>query len=96
VGEMDAYRFSVLSSLFLPEIFSLAGNLRGDGRDQHCVASQAVGPLLAGPPPIRSLNSTDGGMKLPKVSGHSLKSYRFPETSTRDRVRSALSGSLSR
>jgi hypothetical protein len=85
----------------------LAGNLPGDGRDQHCVASQAVTQLeIVGPRnPISacqsrlfvnwlsvSPNLSNLGAKSPIVSGLHLKYSRFLETRAGDPVRSALRG----
>jgi hypothetical protein len=86
----------------------LAGNLRGDWCDQHCVASQPVRrmetlPFLSSESPpmagfcklaigLRAQKLAASGTKSPIVSGGYLKYSRFRETGTGDRVRSALRG----
>src|SRR6516225_7697916 len=92
-------RNSLLNSL-------LAGNFAGDGRNQHCIASQAVrlsfrypGICRKGPPTAGFREFTLGlhlpiwpfwTGKSPKVSGRSRKYSRFQETAAGDLVRSRL------
>jgi hypothetical protein len=79
----------------------IAGKAHGDGRDQHCVASQAVearekspwnhrkGPQLAGfcdlTRGLRSSEFAKSLANLPKVSGSYRKYSRFWETGVGDR-----------